>query len=43
MLDMNTLSKLVDLYLLRCDVEGKSSNTVGAYRWTLERFVAMLR
>ncbi len=40
---MNTLADLADLYLLRCDVEGKSPNTVRAYRWTLERFIAMLR
>ncbi len=39
---MNHLTDLVDLYLLRCDVEGKSPNTVRAYRWTLERFVALL-
>ena len=32
------LSTLIDLYLLRCDVEGKSPRTVRAYRETLCRF-----
>ena len=32
------LSELIQLYLLRCDVEGKSQATVRAYRETLERF-----
>ena len=30
-----TLTDLAELYLLRCDVEGKSPRTVQAYRWTL--------
>ena len=33
-----TLTALVDLYLLRCEVEGKSPRTVRAYRETLARF-----
>lgn len=33
---------LVDLYLLRCDVEGKSPRTISAYRWTLSRFMRAL-
>ena len=37
------LADLVDLYLLRCDVEGKSPRTVCAYRWTLARFLRALR
>jgi len=32
------LEPLIDLYLLRCQVEGKSPNTLKAYAWTLERF-----
>lgn len=28
---MDTLADLVDLYLLRCEVKGKSPNTVRAY------------
>ncbi len=39
---MDTLAELIDLYLLRCKVEGKSPNTVRAYQWTLERFIAAL-
>ena len=34
-----TLTDLVDLYLLRCEVEGKSPRTVRAYRETLHRFL----
>ncbi len=34
-----TLPALVDLYLLRCQVEGKSPNTLHAYRETLNRFL----
>ncbi len=30
-----SLPELVDRYLLRCDVEGKSAQTVRAYRETL--------
>ena len=41
--EMDTLAELIDLYLLRCKVEGKSPNTVRAYRWTLERFLTTLR
>ncbi len=36
--DLQDLSALIDLYLLRCDVEGKSPNTLKAYRETLRRF-----
>ena len=36
------LSTLIDLYLLRCDVEGKSPRTVRAYRETLSRFLRAL-
>ena len=32
------LEKLIDLYLLRCEVEGKSPTTLRAYTWTLRRF-----
>ncbi len=34
-----SLPALVDLYLLRCQVEGKSPNTLHAYRETLARFL----
>ena len=34
-----SLRELVDLYLLRCEVEGKSPRTVIAYRGTLTRFL----
>jgi site-specific recombinase XerD len=33
-----SLESLSDLYLLRCEVEGKSPNTLKAYAWTLKRF-----
>src|SRR5947209_4645758 len=36
------LTELVDLYLLRCQVEGKSAQTVIAYRYTLGRFLRSL-
>lgn len=36
------LHELVELYLLRCEVEGKSPRTVQAYRWTLSRFLRAL-
>ena len=39
---METLTQLVDLYVLRCEVEGKSPRTVQAYRYTLSRFVQAL-
>ena len=32
------LGALIDLYLLRCQVEGKSAQTVRAYAETLRRF-----
>ena len=40
--DCPALPDLVDLYLLRCEVEGKSPKTVRAYRDTLRRFLAVL-
>ena len=43
---MNTtaaaLPELIDLYVLRCEVEGKSPRTVRAYRETLGRFLRTL-
>ena len=39
MLDMDSLNDLADLYLLRCEVEGKSPRTIRAYRERLGRFV----
>ena len=36
------LRSLIDLYLLRCEVEGKSPRTVGAYGETLRRFQRLL-
>ena len=36
------LRQLVDLYLLRCEVEGKSPRTVRAYRETLGRFAVIV-
>ncbi len=41
-MDHRTLTELVDLYVLRCEVEGKSPRTVQAYRYTLGRFLAAL-
>jgi hypothetical protein len=38
----HNISDLVDLYILRCEVEGKSPATVKAYRWTLGRFLEVL-
>src|SRR5687767_8444779 len=38
----HTLTELVDLYLVRCEVEGRSPRTVRAYRWTLTRFLRAL-
>ena len=35
-----TLDALVEQYLLRCAVEGKSPRTVRAYQYTLGRFLA---
>jgi len=37
------LASLIDLYLLRCEVEGKSPNTLKAYTWALRRFVEIAR
>jgi len=37
------LASLIDLYLLRCQVEGKSPNTITAYRETLVRFQRIAR
>ena len=38
----HSLTELVDLYLVRCEVEGRSPRTVRAYRWTLARFLRAL-
>ena len=40
--DSLTLPALVGLYLLRCEVEGKSPRTIRAYSDTLRRFLAVL-
>jgi site-specific recombinase XerD len=37
------LASLIDLYLLRCQVEGKSPNTITAYRETLTLFQRIAR
>jgi hypothetical protein len=37
------LGSLIDLYLLRCQVEGKSPNTITAYRETLTKFQGIAR
>ena len=37
------LASLIDLYRLRCQVEGKSPNTITAYRETLTRFQRIAR
>jgi len=41
-MDVQTLAALADLYLLRCEVEGKSPGTVRAYRETVTRFLRQL-
>ena len=43
--ELKNLDELIELYLLRCDVEGKSPRTVLAYRETLARFlrIALMR
>lgn len=41
-MDVQTLAALADLYLLRCEVEGKSPGTVRAYRETVSRFLRQL-
>ena len=41
-MDAPTLADLADLYLLRCEVEGKSPGTVRAYRETVTRFLRHL-
>jgi integrase/recombinase XerD len=38
-----SLEGLIDLYLLRCQVEGKSPNTIHAYSETLRRFLHIAR
>ena len=40
---LKTLAGLVDLYLIRCEIEAKSTATVAAYRWTLGRFMRSVR
>ena len=37
------LERLIDLYVLRSEVEGKSPITVQAYRDTLQRFLRIAR
>lgn len=37
------LEALIDLYLLRCQVEGKSPNTIKAYTETLRRFARIAK
>ena len=37
------LYELVDLYLVRCGVEGKSPATISAYKWTLGRFLKSIK
>lgn len=37
------LETLIDLYLLRCQVEGKSPNTIKAYTETLKRFARIAK
>jgi site-specific recombinase XerD len=41
-MDVQSLAALADLYLLRCEVEGKSPGTVRAYRETVTRFLRRL-
>jgi site-specific recombinase XerD len=41
-MDVQTLAAVADLYLLRCEVEGKSPGTVRAYRETVTRFLRHL-
>ena len=36
--DETRLTGLIDLYLLRCEVEGKSPSTITAYGWALRHF-----
>jgi integrase/recombinase XerC/integrase/recombinase XerD len=38
----HSLPRLIELYVLRCRVEGKSERTVSAYAWTLGRFLRAL-
>ena len=40
--ELKNLDELIELYLLRCDVEGKSPRTVLAYRETLARFLRII-
>lgn len=41
-MDEHSIAELVGIYILRCEVEGKSPRTVQAYRYTLRRFLAAL-
>src|SRR4030042_1906690 len=41
--ERQNLASLIDLYILRCEVEGKSPNTITAYRETLTRFQRIAR
>jgi site-specific recombinase XerD len=38
-----SLESLGDLYIMRCEVEGKSPNTLKAYSWALKRFCEIAR
>ena len=40
--NVRSIPELIDLYLVRCRVEGKSERTVRAYGYTLGRFVRAL-
>ena len=42
-MDAPTLAALADLYLRRCEIEGKSPRTVRAYRETVSRFLRHLQ
>lgn len=42
-MDPVLLPELIDHYLLRCRIEGKSPQTIRSYRETLERFARILR
>lgn len=42
-METTMLTDLIELYMLRCEVEGKSPATIRAYRETLRRFERILR
>jgi hypothetical protein len=41
-MEPRTLKHLAGIYILRCEVEGRSPFTVSAYRWTLARFISAM-